>query len=220
MKKDGLSLYISAVLLAAAFMAGAVTAKITSEREMSVEITDGHAVTGSAVIPVDTAAADNAVIERSIPADIFISEPDTETASSVISDDEGTVHSSAEASGDTKGAFKTATEAETIVSESTVSEAPVSEMITDTEQTAALGTEDTAKAETQTASAEKQAVYPININTADARTLCELPGIGEKTAAAIIEYRTIAPFETIEEIMEVKGIGEKKYEKIKDLITV
>lgn len=59
----------------------------------------------------------------------------------------------------------------------------------------------------------------ININTATAEELESLYGIGEKLAAAIIDYRTDKPFESIEEIMEVKGIGEKKFDKIKDRIT-
>ena len=47
-----------------------------------------------------------------------------------------------------------------------------------------------------------------------------LNGIGEKTAEAIIEYRKSTPFEKPEEIMNVKGIGEKKYENIKNSICV
>ena len=48
----------------------------------------------------------------------------------------------------------------------------------------------------------------------------QLPGIGEKTALAIIEYRNNKKFNSIEEIMNVKGIGPKKFEKIKNNITV
>lgn len=60
----------------------------------------------------------------------------------------------------------------------------------------------------------------ININTADISQLVRLPGIGEATAKNIIEYRTKRKFLIIKDIMLVKGIGEKKFEKIKDFITV
>ena len=59
----------------------------------------------------------------------------------------------------------------------------------------------------------------VNINTAGVSDLSMLPGIGNKTAEKIISYRqTNGSFKTKEEIMNVSGIGESKYEKIKDLI--
>lgn len=61
----------------------------------------------------------------------------------------------------------------------------------------------------------------VDINTADAVLLQTLNGIGEKKAALIIAYREEnGSFQTIEEIMEVSGIGEKTFEGFKDLITV
>jgi len=61
----------------------------------------------------------------------------------------------------------------------------------------------------------------INLNTATAEQLMELPGIGEAKAKSILEYRTgIGQFTAPEEIMNVSGIGEAMYEKIKDKITV
>lgn len=59
----------------------------------------------------------------------------------------------------------------------------------------------------------------ININTASLEELTTLKGIGEKKAQKIIEYRTKSPFKTKEQIMEVSGIGESLYNKIKDNIT-
>ena len=47
-----------------------------------------------------------------------------------------------------------------------------------------------------------------------------LSGIGEAKALSIIEYRTKTPFKDIAEIMNISGIGESVYEKIKDYITV
>ncbi len=61
----------------------------------------------------------------------------------------------------------------------------------------------------------------ININTATKDELDSLPGIGAVTAEAIINYRTnIGVFKKIEDIMNVSGIGESSFEKIKDYITV
>lgn len=61
----------------------------------------------------------------------------------------------------------------------------------------------------------------VNINTASVSELTTLPGIGEVKAKAIIEYRVAnGGFKSIEEIMEVKGIGEKTFLKIKDLIYI
>lgn len=78
--------------------------------------------------------------------------------------------------------------------------------------------EDTAAVSSESSDAAQNAV--VNINTASAEELMSLNGIGEKTAAAIIEYRKDSPFEKPEDIMNVKGIGEKKYENIKNSICV
>ncbi len=69
------------------------------------------------------------------------------------------------------------------------------------------------------AGAEEQA--KININTATAEELSILKGIGEKKAASIMEYReNHGHFTKIEDIKNVKGIGDKIFEEIKDSITI
>lgn len=61
----------------------------------------------------------------------------------------------------------------------------------------------------------------ININTADAAALDSLPGIGPSTAEKIIAYREAQGlFQAVEDVMLVSGIGEAKFEQIRDLITV
>lgn len=61
----------------------------------------------------------------------------------------------------------------------------------------------------------------VNINTASASELDTLPGIGPSYAKAIIDYRTKnGPFVRLEDIQQVKGIGPKTFEKLKNKITL
>jgi competence protein ComEA len=61
----------------------------------------------------------------------------------------------------------------------------------------------------------------VNLNTATERELEQLPGVGAATAARIVEYRQKkGPFKKIEELMNVQGIGEKSFLKLKPQITV
>ncbi len=60
----------------------------------------------------------------------------------------------------------------------------------------------------------------ININTASVDALLELPGIGVKTAQSIVSYRNSnGKFKTVEDLMNVKGIGEKKFRKLRSHIS-
>ena len=71
------------------------------------------------------------------------------------------------------------------------------------------------------ASATAPSTAIVNINTASAVDLEGLPGVGAKTAARIIEYRQKnGPFKKIEELMNVRGVGEKNFLKLKPQITV
>jgi len=61
----------------------------------------------------------------------------------------------------------------------------------------------------------------ININTADIATLCTLPGIGNSTAKSIINYRTkVKKFAAVKDLKKVKGIGNKKFNKIKKYLII
>lgn len=61
---------------------------------------------------------------------------------------------------------------------------------------------------------------PININTADARTLALLPGVGAALASRIVDYRTEhGSFADPQDIMKVSGIGESKFQELRDYIT-
>ena len=61
----------------------------------------------------------------------------------------------------------------------------------------------------------------ININTANISELKQITGIGESTANKIIDYReNVGKFKKIEDIKEVKGIGDAKYESLKNKITI
>ncbi len=78
-------------------------------------------------------------------------------------------------------------------------------------------------ADTTVAGSEKPTESPnavININTADADLLTELPGIGPAIAQRIVEHREqYGPFLSIYDLMAVNGIGEKLFEKLIPYIT-
>jgi competence protein ComEA len=60
----------------------------------------------------------------------------------------------------------------------------------------------------------------VNINTASAAELIELPGIGEALSGRIIEYREQhGPFQSIDELAEVSGISDRMVDELRDLIT-
>ncbi len=62
---------------------------------------------------------------------------------------------------------------------------------------------------------------PLNLNAATAEELQKLPGIGEALAERIVRYRTEqGRFQTIEELMNVSGIGQGKFDAVKELIAV
>jgi competence protein ComEA len=62
---------------------------------------------------------------------------------------------------------------------------------------------------------------PVDLNSATVTDLETLPGVGRRTAERIVEYRQKnGSFKKIEELMNVKGIGEKSFLKLKPLIAV
>ena len=62
---------------------------------------------------------------------------------------------------------------------------------------------------------------PINLNTATVQQLEALPGVGTRTAQLIVEHRQKnGGFKKVEELMNIKGIGEKSFLKLKPMVTV
>lgn len=62
---------------------------------------------------------------------------------------------------------------------------------------------------------------PVNLNQASAEQLIALKGIGPKMAERIIAYRQEhGPFKTVDQLVQVKGIGNVKFQKLKDQVTV
>lgn len=81
---------------------------------------------------------------------------------------------------------------------------------------------DTGSVSTTADTEPKQtASYPININTATVEELCLIDGMGETRASAIIEYREyLGGYESVEQIMNISGIGESLYAKLSPYLTV
>jgi len=61
---------------------------------------------------------------------------------------------------------------------------------------------------------------PLDLNTATVEQLDTLPGVGEVTAGRIVAYRSAHPFTSVDELLEVPGIGQRRFEQLEDLVTV
>jgi len=64
-------------------------------------------------------------------------------------------------------------------------------------------------------------IKKINLNEAGLESLVSIPGIGKQTALKIIDYRTrFGNYKSVEELLNIKGIGYKKLENIRDYVTI
>ena len=93
--------------------------------------------------------------------------------------------------------------------------------LTDGEQVLVPGPGDPAPpSQPGTAPAPGTPTTPLDLNTATVEQLDTLPGVGQVTAGRIVAYRTAHPFTTVEELLEVPGIGQRRFDQLKDLVTV
>ena len=77
------------------------------------------------------------------------------------------------------------------------------------------------KKDKATSNEQETITEPININTATVSDFDKLPGIGASKAESIVQYREKnGPFQKIEDLKEISGIGDALFEKIKDYITI
>lgn len=73
---------------------------------------------------------------------------------------------------------------------------------------------------TAQAKAKKELSGQVNVNEATVAELTMLPGIGTSRAQQIQEYAQAHPFQTVDELSNIKGIGEKSLEKLRPFVTV
>lgn len=73
----------------------------------------------------------------------------------------------------------------------------------------------------ETTPKEPEVSFPVNINKANKQQLMALPGIGETLAQRIIDYRNAnGPFSSVDQLINIKGIGEKRLETLRPYATV
>lgn len=86
---------------------------------------------------------------------------------------------------------------------------------------AIVSAQDKPAATSKSAAKPAASTTPVNINTASASDFEGLPGIGPAMAARIVEYRQKnGPFKKIEDLMNVRGLGEKNFLKLKPQLTL
>lgn len=98
---------------------------------------------------------------------------------------------------------------------------PTSAQVQQREDMQAQTRSTTAQKPAQSVAAAEKHVGPINLNTASKEELMELDGIGEVKAEAILTYRLEnGAFQSVDELLEVPGIGEKTLAKLRDQVCI
>jgi competence protein ComEA len=92
--------------------------------------------------------------------------------------------------------------------------------LTDGEQVLVPGPGDPVPQPASGAAGPGAPAAPLDLNTATVEQLDTLPGVGEVTAGRIVAYRTAHPFTAVDELLEVPGIGQRRFDQLKDLVTV